>query len=102
MLLLMLLLVVMMIMIMIPLPMLFTSLTRAFFALADSSAAPTARKITSSGIETTERITSPENPPTTEIEMITSVTYSGNFIRHRGVTRWEGEGVGRRLEVTFQ
>ena len=75
---------------------------RAFFVFADSTVAPTARKITSSGIETTERTSGPENPPTTENEMATTMTYPGNFIRHRGVTRGKVEGKGRKLEGSFK
>ena len=59
------------------------------FVFTDSTVALTTRKTTSSGIGTTERITTPENLATTENEIMTTVTYPGNYMRRRGVMKGE-------------
>ena len=60
------------------------------FVLTDSPVAPATRKATTSfGIETTEEITTPENLATTENEIMTTVTYPGNYIRRRDVMKGE-------------
>ena len=62
------------------------------FVSTDSTAALPTRKTTSFGIEATEGITSPENLATTENLVMTTMTYPGNFIRHRDITKREGGG----------
>ena len=63
-----------------------------FFVFTDSTVAHTTIKTTFARIETTKsmkRVTSPENLATTENAIMTTVTYPGNFMKHKGVMRGE-------------